>query len=200
MTSGASVKRQVGDDPERKGLRHVEDFYRTGEVATRALMAVEKFPGSVWECACGSGDMSRVLETAPEITNLYSSDLVDRGYGIRHDFLKCMSIGGIDHIITNPPYKFVDEFVLKALELNPPGKVAFIARLQWLEGQRRKKKIFDVRPPSRVWVFPYRIPMTRGDLDTPRIGLVAFAWYVWDNGDRNGETKLGWLPTIDREA
>jgi hypothetical protein len=194
VSTSASIKRQVGDDPEGKGLRHVEDFYRTGEIATRALMAVEKFPGTVWECACGTGDMSRVLETGSEILRVYSSDLVDRGYGIPGpDFLRCPAIIGIDHIITNPPYRYVDDFVAKALELAPPGKIAFIARLQWLEGQRRKKRFFDATPPSRVWVFPYRIPMTRGDLATPRIGLVAFAWYVWDRS-HVGPPQLGWLP------
>ena len=193
MSNLASVTRQVGDDPEHKGERHRDDFYRTGEVATRALMAVEKFPGVVWECACGQGDMSRVLEGAPEVERVISTDLVYRGYGTGGtDFLR-MPISLGDHVVTNPPFRQVDEFVNHALDLDPPGKIAFIARLQWLEGQRRKRTIFDVRPPARVWVFPYRIPMTRGDLSTPRVGLVAFAWFVWERGHA-GPPTLGWLP------
>lgn len=147
----SSVTRQVGDDPERKGERHREDFYRTGEVATRALFAVEDLRGTVWECACGTGDMSRVLEAAPGVRVL-STDLVDRGYGTSGpawDFLHAPLPPGVDHIVTNPPFRFVDEFVLRALELDPPGKIAFIARLQWLEGKRRKRTIFDgIEPRS----------------------------------------------------
>ena len=198
MTFAASVKRIVGDDPEGKRERHVEDFYRTGEVATRALLAVERFHGTIWEPACGAGDMSRVLETAPEVTNVVSTDLVDRGYGTPGpDFLKTPAIIGIDHIVTNPLYRLLDEFVLRAIELDPPGKIAMIARLQWLEGQRRKKKIFDVHPPARVWGFSFRIPMTRGDLATPQTGLVAFAWYVWDKM-HVGPPRLGWLAAPPR--
>lgn len=182
MTSGAAVKRQVGDDPEGKRERHAEDFYRTGEIATRALLAVERFPGTAWECACGDGAMSRVLEReSAGTTHVLSTDLVDRGYGTPGlDFLRCPAAIGIDHVVTNPPFRLVDEFALKAIELRLPGKVALIARLQWLEGQRRKRKIFDRFPPARIWAFSYRIPMTRGDLDTPRVGLVAFAWYVFE--------------------
>jgi len=195
MTTGATVKRQVGSDPMEKHERHYEDFYRTGAIATRALLAVERFPGTVWECACGAGDMSVVLETAPEVLNVTSTDLVDRGYGTPGvDFLRCPVIIGVDHIVTNPPYRHLDAFVERALTHHaPPGKIAMIARLQWLEGQRRKRRFFDVTPPARVWVFSYRIPMTRGDLATPRIGLVAFAWYVWDRAVTDGSTRLGWL-------
>lgn len=192
MTSAASIKRIVGDDPEGKRERHAEDFYRTGEVATRALLAVEKFPGTVWECACGAGDMSRVIETAPEVERVWSTDLIDRGYGKSGiDFLTTGASLG-DHIVTNPPYRLLDEFVLKAIDLRPPGKIAMIARLQWLEGQRRKKKIFNLHPPARIWVFSYQIPMTRGDLATPQTGLMAFAWYVWERG-HVGLPTLGWL-------
>lgn len=196
MTSGAAVKRQVGDDPEGKRERHAEDFYRTGEIATRALLAVERFPGTVWECACGDGAMSRVIEReSVGTTHVLSTDLVDRGYGTPGlDFLRCPAAIGIDHVVTNPPFRLVDEFVLRAIELRPPGKVALIARTLLLEGTRRRKAIFDRFPPARVWVFPYRIPMTRGDFATPRIGLMSFSWFVWEAPFGRGPTTLDWLP------
>lgn len=198
---GAGVKRQVGSDPQERGERHPDDFYRTGAVATRALLEVERFPGVVWEPACGMGDMSVELEgprgRAAGITEVVSSDLIDRGFGI----------GGIDfllrerpprahlarHVITNPPFKFVEEFMWRGLEVvGDHGKVALIARLQWLEGTGRKKRVFDVMPPARVWVFPYRVPMGRwpGPILT---GLVCFAWFVWDSS-HVGPPQLGWLP------
>jgi len=122
MTSGASVKRQVGDDPEGKGLRHSADFYRTGEVATRALLAVEQFAGIVWECACGAGDMARVLERRCD--RVLSSDLYDYGYGESGiDFLVSGLPLGVENIVTNPPFRQVDEFVLHALALDPANSL-----------------------------------------------------------------------------
>ena len=197
MASPATVKRQVGSDPQEKGERHADDFYRTGEIGTRALLAVERFPGVVWEPACGAGDMSRVLETDRAITSVVSTDLHDRGYGEAGvDFLTCAPRAA-DHVVTNPPFRMagsgdaISAFARRGLEL-VPGKVALIGRLQWLEGSRRKRLTFDVFPPARVWVFPYRLPMARGD-DVMAAGLVAFAWYVWDR-EHVGSTTLGWLP------
>jgi hypothetical protein len=37
-------------------------FFPTPRWATFALIGNEKFKGDIWECACGDGTMSRVLE------------------------------------------------------------------------------------------------------------------------------------------
>ena len=68
----------------------------------RALIDNEPFKGDIWECACGNGAMSNVLEETG--CHVPSSDLYDRGYGDAGvDFLD----GGkrADNIVTNPPYK-----------------------------------------------------------------------------------------------
>jgi hypothetical protein len=38
------------------------DFFPTPRWATFALIDNEKFQGDIWECACGDGAMSEVLE------------------------------------------------------------------------------------------------------------------------------------------
>ena len=38
------------------------DFFPTPPWATFALIDNERFQGDIWECACGDGTMSRVLE------------------------------------------------------------------------------------------------------------------------------------------
>ena len=200
MTDGGYVKRQVGSDPLEQGLRHSEDFYRTGEIATLALLAVERFPGSVWEPACGAGDISRVLERNLNIAEVVSTDLHDRGYGEPGvDFLD-QDVGRADHVVTNPPFRLSGQdrrgdalalFARQGLRL-VRGRVALLGRLQWLEGQQRERDVFRTMAPSRVWVFPYRIPMARGD-GPFQAGLVAFCWYVWDRS-HSGPTQLGWLP------
>jgi hypothetical protein len=54
------------------------DFFPTPRWATFALIDHEAFKGNIWECACGDGAMSRVLEQA--VRSVYSSDLYERGF------------------------------------------------------------------------------------------------------------------------
>ena len=78
------------------------DFFPTPAWATYALIDNERLRGDTWECACGDGAMSRVLETAGSRT-VISSDLFDRGYGDHGvDFVDAKR--KTDNIITNPPY------------------------------------------------------------------------------------------------
>ena len=83
MTSDLkSTWQQVGSDPEgRDANRADHDFYRTSPEAVLPLFKVEKFPGVVWECACGDGAISKLLEVQPEVSRVISSDLINRGYG-----------------------------------------------------------------------------------------------------------------------
>src|ERR1700730_18517224 len=75
------------------------DFFPTPAWATFALVENERFSGDVWECACGDGAMSRVLEQASR--SVFSSDLYPRGYGnVGLDFLD--PARSADNIVTNP--------------------------------------------------------------------------------------------------
>jgi len=66
----------------------------------------ERFEGSIWECACGDGAISKLL---PQNNKIISSDIVNRGYGETGiDFLSTYK--QVNNIITNPPYKFAQEF------------------------------------------------------------------------------------------
>ena len=76
------------------------DYFPTPRWATFALIDNERFEGDIWECACGDGAMSRVLEETD--CPVPSSDLYDRGYGdVGIDFLTVTRQA--DNIITNPP-------------------------------------------------------------------------------------------------
>ena len=57
-----------------------DDFYPTPTNATMALLQREKFDGDIWEPACGDGAISKLLKL--QGYEVYSSDLVDRGYEI----------------------------------------------------------------------------------------------------------------------
>lgn len=114
--------------------RERNDFYATDPLALELLLEKESF-SNVWECACGQGHLSKVLIKH----NIHgrSSDLVDRGFGEVEDFLKSKRKWDGD-IITNPPYRFAKEFILKALELTEKGrKIAMLLRVQFLESVGR---------------------------------------------------------------
>lgn len=188
MSASASVYALAQtDDP---AARELHDFYPTWPAATSALLTVESFDGSIWEPACGEGDMSRVLEDAGY--DVISTDLIDRGYGEGgRDFLMEWSPVA-PNIVTNPPFRWAIEFTDRALQLTT-GKVALFLRLAFLEGVERGKW-FPQTPLARVWIMSRRVPMERGRLKEAGDGhgVLAFAWFVWEHG-YEGAPALGWL-------
>lgn len=154
------------------------------------LLEEETFAPRVWECACGEGHLSKVLERHGY--DVLSTDLIYRGYGRQEDFLKAE--GGFDgDIITNPPYKFAMEFVKKALSLVPAGnKVAMFLKLTFLEGKGRKQFFLD-NPPKTVYVSSSRlICAMNGDFETITSSAVAYAWFVWEKG-YTGDPVIRWI-------
>jgi hypothetical protein len=184
---GANYLRGDIPDPEN---REKNDFYPTPPIATEKLLSVERFEGPIWECACGDGAISKVLEKHGH--TVISTDLIDRGFGSSCvDFLMERQPRA-PNIITNPPFKFAHQFVEKSLALTT-GKVAMLLRLAWLEGKNRKF-LFEASPLSKVWVFSERLPFFRNSNQKIASGggLIAFAWFIWDH-QYNGDPRLGWL-------
>src|SRR3546814_19202919 len=82
--------------------------------------------------------MSKVLESAT--SNVYSSDLFDRGYGDAGvDFLEAGS--QFENIVTNPPYNAAEGFVRNGSTL-ANKRFALLFRLAFLEGSKRQRTIF----------------------------------------------------------
>ncbi|MEM6476780.1 MAG: hypothetical protein AAF687_11490 [Pseudomonadota bacterium] len=164
------------------------DFFPTPSWATEALVDNETFDGDMWECACGNGAMSEVLER--HTPNIYSSDLYDRGYGEAGiDFLEVDK--RFDNIVTNPPYNAAEGFVRSGLEL-ANRKFALLLRLAFLEGANRQRTVFSTNPPSRVWVFSERITFYPAGAEVKGSGTTAYAWFVWDK-DAPSRTELNWF-------
>lgn len=164
------------------------DFYPTPGWATLALIENENFEGQIWECACGDGSMSKVLERTGQ--TVISSDLYDRGFGeAGHDFLtssrKCRNI------ITNPPFHSAESFVMRALT-HAEKKFAFLLRLAFLEGASRARNIFLKHPPTRVWVFSDRITFYPKGVKVAGSGTTAYAWFVWEQ-NLHSTTELKWF-------
>ena len=129
--------------------REANDYYATEPKALELLLDKETFSPYVWECACGEGHLSKVLERHGY--KVMSTDLIYRGYGEGGvDFLKQnQEVKFCGDIITNPPYKYALEFVKHALEVITEGhRVAMFLKIQFLEGKERRK-FFDMTPPPK---------------------------------------------------
>ena len=173
-------------------IREENDFYATDPIAMTKLLKYETFNENIWECACGEGNLSEVLKEYGY--TVYSTDLIDRGYQDEIiDFLNSdIKING--DIITNPPFKYATEFILKALDsVNFGNKVAMFMKLNFLSGKRRFKEIYSKYPPSKVYIFPERISCSKNNNpDGFKGGAMTYAWFIWEKGMLN-PTYIKWL-------
>ena len=171
-----------------KGDREKNDFYPTPKGATQSLLDRQKFEGDIWECACGNGSMSEVLKENGY--NVYSSDLINRGYGdVGIDFLK--SSKKVDNIVTNPPFNLSTEFTEIALKL-ANKKVCMLNKLSYLEGIKRKELIFNKNKLEKVLIFSRRVPFKKESTQSKAAGLMAFAWFIYDI-NYNGKPMIDWI-------
>ena len=176
--------------------REENDFYATDPVAIDKLYQTGELTcKNIWECACGEGHLAKKLVEYGY--NVKATDLIDRGYGEGGvDFLACKDKFDGD-ILTNSPYKYATEFVLKALDLVSEGnKVFMFLKLTFLEGKKRYDELFSKYPPKKVYIFSQRILCAKnGDFDKTKSNggsAVAYAWYVWEKG-YTGDTVVKWI-------
>ena len=172
--------------------REKNDFYATDPKAMIKLLKFETFNKNIWEPACGEGNLSKVLKQYGY--NVYSTDLIDRGYADEHfDFLKTENKWFGD-IITNPPFKYTTEFILKSLESVDTGaKVAMFLKLTYLAGKKRYKEIYSKFPPQRIYVFSSRIACAKNnDPELFKGGAIDYAWFVWEKG-QYAPTEIKWI-------
>lgn len=174
--------------------RQPHDYYATEPRAIELLLAEEDFAPVIWECACGEGHLSKVLEQHG--FEVISTDLIYRGFGDPkpRDFLEETLDGFEGDVITNPPYKYALEFVEQALNTVQPGrKVAMFLKLQFLEGKKRKE-FFLRNPPKTVYVSSSRLHCAKnGDFERAKeANAVAYAWFVWEKGFK-GDPVIKWI-------
>lgn len=186
--------------------RQAEDYYVTDSKALELFAPHFAIHKKVWECACGSGELSRWLEAHGH--DVLSTDLCGRGYGIPGiNFMKCSkrsallndwSYGEPFDILTNPPYKIATDFVIHALDLIPDsGRVIMFLKTTFLEGKQRKKVIYDINPPRYVYQYSERILCAKnGDFDYMRShggSAVSYAMYVWCKHNNDNKTEVRWI-------
>lgn len=182
---------------QRKEPHDSLDDFPTPPWATRALC---EFLGrehtedkTCWEPACGEGHMARPLTEYFEYVR--ASDIHDYGGKGCHvdDFLMPYEWPSFDWIITNPPFRLAEKFVLIALQRATIG-VAMLVRTAFLESIGRYERLFSTHRPTWILQFTERVPMLKGRLERDASTATAYCWIIWTLPLHNCTTKFTWIP------
>ena len=180
--------------PFRIGNRIPNEFYPTPPEATRALLSVETFDGTIWEPACGDGGIAQVL--ADHGHAVVSTDLYAYGFGESGiDFLRERTLRA-KHIVTNPPYGrgLADDFIEHALALTAQtdGKVVMLLNLAALCHPSRTGR-WKARPPARIYAIDDICCWPSGyERPAPTFFTQRYCWAVWTQ-DHSGPSAFWWL-------
>ena len=186
---------------QRSEPKDSPDDFPTPPWATRGLLeyVLDKKGLSTLTClepACGAGHMAKVLREY--FAKVKYSDAYHYGYGPVRDFLTYpYETNAVDWVITNPPFRLAEEFVLRSLSVAKLG-VAILARTVFLESSGRYRKIFEETPPTIFAQFVERVPMVKGRLDSKATTATGYAWFVWDKQSRV-PPRLAWVPPCRKE-
>jgi hypothetical protein len=189
-----------------EALDSLDDF-PTPPWATRALIEhVITKPRDLTEMsclepACNRGFMSMVLDEY--FREVSSSDIYAYGYGDVEDFLETpLAANSFDWVITNPPFRLGEAFILKGLQVARHG-VAMLTRTVFIESVGRYQRIFTNHPPTKFAQFTERVPMVKGRLDKKASTATGYCWLVWEK-DALASSQLVWVPpcrkALEREA
>jgi hypothetical protein len=145
------------------------DDFQTPASALNPLIAYLKPGWTIWEPACGKGNLVRGLEEKGYKT--FPSDILSG-----QNFLTCTP-PEFDCIITNPPFSMKDEFIERCYLLEKPW--ALLMPLTTFEGKKRQ---FMFRKNGiQVLFFDKRI-----NFETPSGNgsgsWFMTAWFTWGLG------------------
>ena len=147
---------------------HSNDF-QTPEWVLDHLTSYIPKSWTIWECACGKGNLVRGLQSRGYAVNY--SDILS---GARFDFLGALPPISFNMILTNPPYTLKDEFLARCYDLNFP--FALLMPLTALEGQKRQA-LYRAHG-LEVILLPKRV-----NFETPSGkgagAWFASAWFTW---------------------
>jgi hypothetical protein len=168
-----------------------DGFYVEPSWVGERLFEVEKFDGTIWDPACGTGRVAEAARRAGYPT--IATDIVDRGYPHfdgQIDFFNCERMPAAN-ICCNPPFNVCDRFVRRALEL-VTGKVAMI----WLARRLNAARWLQDTPLARVYLLTPRPSMPPGHVilagEKPGGGTQDFCWLTFSR-DHKGPPELRWL-------
>jgi hypothetical protein len=128
--------------------RKDNDFYATTPECVTSFLHYERdhLKGmKIWEPCCGDGAISKLLIN--DGFEVFSTDLVDRGYGIAdRDFLLEMDTT-CNAIVTNPPFNLSEQIISHALAFLKVDYLALLLKSQYWHAKRRAA-LFAAHPPD----------------------------------------------------
>lgn len=144
---------------------YANDF-QTPPTALLPLIPFLKKEWTVWECACGKGNLVRKLEE--EGFNVIGTDILTG-----HDFLYWKP-DNFDCIVTNPPYKLKQQFLERCYQIGKP--FALLLPLTTFETKSRQSLFYKygievIFLSSRI---NFETPSGRGSGS-----WFAVAWFTW---------------------
>lgn len=165
--------------------RRDHDFYATGQTgAIRGLLAMDgdiiRACGTVWEPACGAGDLVRPIRDAG--IPCCASDLIDRGCpdSWQADFFSCFRSRGAA-IITNPPYNLINardghgRWLRHTLDMPGWSYLALLLSWDWPAARANGLgDLLDRHPFSYCYLMRWKLDFT-GEGSPPQRN----AWFVW---------------------
>jgi hypothetical protein len=188
---------------QRVEAKDSSDDFPTPPWATRALLEhIIPNNGALLqktclEPACGRRYMAKPL--AEYFGSVDAYDAYDYGEGEPRDFLTYpYQAGSYDWVITNPPFRLSEEFVLRGLQVAREG-VAILARSVFIESIGRYHAIFRDTPPTRFAQFCERVPMVKGRCDPLASTATSYAWLVWEKYLDIQTPRLMWIPPCRRK-
>jgi hypothetical protein len=167
-----------------QGQRKYKDDYGTPKSLTKLLIETGELSGSkmILEPSAGAGHMADVLYRETGIT-VIANDLLHPIHDYNMSFLDWDENDKYDTIVTNPPYHFFMEFILKAKKV-ATHKIAMLLPLSYLQGKNRFDAVWQEEefPLTNIYVFT-RFPMFGDPIREDgkfRTGMMACGWYIWD--------------------
>jgi len=158
-------------------IRVAFDQYETPEWVTRALLPYIPKDSLIWEPACGSGKMARVLNAD------YMSDIQTGTDFLAQTYLDA---SGINAIITNPPYTKATEFIERALDfMDDSGFVAMLLRTDFDHAKSRRHLFADHKAYKKKLVLTKRIQWFEDSKSSPSFN---HAWFIWDWRNKKAPT------------
>lgn len=159
------------------------DDFQTPDYALNILIPYLKKEWTIWECACGNGNLVKGLEKRG--FQVIGSDIVN---GV--DFITS-TVGSFDCIVTNPPYSLKDKFLERCYCLEKP--FALLIPLTSLEGQSRQNLF-------RKHGLQLIIPNRRIDFYTPS-GKNSSSWFqsAWFTSGLNLINDINFVEITDKK-
>ena len=187
----------------KEDARRDHDFYATGQTdAIRSLLHYDgdviRACGSVWESACGKGDL--VLPIRAAGIPCCASDLIDRGCPDSWvaDYYSCLK-SRAPAKITNPPYCEINardgagRWLRHALDMPGWDYMALLLSWDWPAARANGLgALLDAHPFSYCYLMRWKLDFT-GEGSPPQRN----AWFVWLRGWDEVPMQMRFMDRVD---